>query len=108
MLTSHSNAALPRQASESDNNTYFKGTLLWGADRILVLLVTTLSVLFIAIGPGAESVVIRSTMARSAPQSSASSRCALLSLSPSGLFRAALLSLICIGWSCGVAMKSPA
>ncbi len=58
MLTSHSDAALPRQASESDNNTYFKGTLLWGADRILVLLVTALSVLFIAIGPGAESVAM--------------------------------------------------
>ena len=53
-----SNAALPRQEAENDNNTYFNGTLLWGGDRAMVLLVTIHSILFMAIRPSAVSFAV--------------------------------------------------
>ncbi|MBP8279051.1 MAG: hypothetical protein KAX55_19375, partial [Propionivibrio sp.] len=51
MLMRHSNAALTRQEAENDNNA-----LLWGADRAMALLITTLSALLMTIWPSDVSV----------------------------------------------------
>jgi type IV secretory pathway VirB4 component/type IV secretory pathway TrbD component len=56
MLMKRSNAALTRQEAENDRNTCLKGALLWGGDRVMVLLITTLSVLSMAIRPSVGSV----------------------------------------------------
>ncbi len=56
MLMRHSNAALTRQEGESDNNAHRDEALLWGADRAMALLITTLSALLMTIWPSDVSV----------------------------------------------------